>query len=42
MLIKKIHGGSGFVTTTALNTEITEFENKIPDANGLVTATVLT
>ena len=41
MLIKKITDGSAFVTSTVLNTEITEFENKIPDANGLVTTTVV-
>ena len=29
------------MTTTILNTKISEVENKIPDTNGLVTTTVL-
>ena len=32
---------SGLVTTTVLNTKISEAENKIPDAISLVTTTVL-
>ena len=31
MLIKKIPDTSGLVTTTVLNTKISENENKIPD-----------
>ena len=31
---------SGLVTTTVLNTKISEVENKIPNTNGLVTANV--
>ena len=31
---------SGLVTTTVLNTKISEVENKIPEASGLVTTTV--
>ena len=31
MLIKKIPDTSGLVTTTVLNTKISEIENKIPD-----------
>ena len=41
MLIKKIPYTSGLVTTTALNTKITEVENKIPDTSSLVTTVVL-
>ena len=32
----KIPDVSGLVTTTVLNTEISEVENKIPNASGLV------
>ena len=32
---------SGLVTTTVLNTEISEVENKIPDTSSLVTITIL-
>ena len=32
---------SGLVTTTVLNTKISEAENKIPNTSGLVTTTVL-
>ena len=39
-LIKKIPETSGLVTT-ALNTKISEVENKIPDTSSLVTTTVL-
>ena len=38
---KKLPDTSGLVTTTVLNTEISEVKNKIPDTRGLVTATVL-
>ena len=41
MLIKKILDTSGLVTTTVLDTKISEVENKIPDTSGLVTTTVL-
>ena len=41
MLIKKIPDTSGLVTTTVLNTKITEIENKIPDTSILVSAAVL-
>ena len=41
MLIKKIPDTSGSVTTTVLNTKISEVENKIPDTSNLVTTTVL-
>ena len=41
MLIKKIADVSGLVTTTVLNTKISEVENKIPDTSSLVTKTVL-
>ena len=40
MLIKKIPDTSGLVTTTILNTKISEVENKIHHTSGLVTATV--
>ena len=40
MLIK-IPAISGLVTTTVLNTKISEVENKIPDTKGLVTTIVL-
>ena len=39
MLIK--NNTSGIVTTTVLNTEISEVENKIPNMSGLVIITVL-
>ena len=32
---------SGLVTTTVLNTKISEYENKIPDTSSLVATTVL-
>ena len=41
MLIKKVPDTSGLVTTTVLNTKISEAENKIPDNSGLVTTTFL-
>ena len=41
MLIKKIPDTSGLVTTTVLNTKISEVEKKIPNASGLVTAIIL-
>ena len=41
MLINKISDTSGLVTTTVLNTKISEVENKIPNTSGLVTTTVL-
>ena len=41
MLIKKILDIGGLVTTTALNTKISEVENKIPDTSSLVSTTVL-
>ena len=41
MLIKKKPYTSGLVTTTVLNTKISEFENKIRDTSSLVTTTVL-
>ena len=41
MLIKKIPDTSGLVTTTVLNTKISEVENKILDTSRLVTTTVL-
>ena len=41
MLITKIQDISGLVTTTVLNTEIREVENKIPNTSNLVTANVL-
>ena len=40
-LIKNIPDASGFVTTTVLNTKISEVENEIPDTSGLVTTNVL-
>ena len=36
MLIKKIPGTSGLVTTTVLNTKINEVENEIPSVTSLV------
>ena len=41
MLITKILDISGLVTTTVLNIEIREVENKIPNTSNLVTANVL-
>ena len=41
MLIKKIPDTSGLVTTTVLNTKLSEVENKISDTSNLVTTTVL-
>ena len=38
--MKKIPDTSGLVTTTVLNTKISEVENKIPNTNGLVTVNV--
>ena len=38
---KKIPDTSVLVTTTVLNTKISEVENKIPNTSGLVTTTVL-
>ena len=40
MLIKKIPDKSGVVTTTALNTKISEVENKIQNTTFLVSTTV--
>ena len=40
-LIKKIPDTNDLVTTTVLNTKISEVENKIPDTSGLVTTIVL-
>ena len=40
MLIKKADT-SGLLTTTVLNTNISEVENKIPNTSNLVTTTVL-
>ena len=40
MWIKKTDA-SGLVTTTVLNTKISEVENKIPDTSSLVTTTIL-
>ena len=40
MLIKKIPDKSGLVTTTALNTKISEDENKIQNITFLVSTTV--
>ena len=37
MLIKKIPGTSGLVTTTVLNTKISEVENEIPDHGKYIT-----
>ena len=39
--IKKIPDASGFVTTTVLNTKISENENKIPHTSNIVTTTAL-
>ena len=39
MLIKNISDASGLVTTTVLNTKISEIENKIPSLSGLVKQT---
>ena len=41
MLIKKIPDTGALVTTTVLNTKISEVENKIPNTISLVTTTVL-
>ena len=41
MLIKKITDTSGLVTTTVLNSKISEVENKIPNTSSLVTITAL-
>ena len=41
MLIKKIPDTSDLVTTTVLNTKISEIENKIPNASDLVATTLL-
>ena len=41
MFIKKIPDVSYLVTTTVLNTEISEVENKIPDTGSLVTTSIL-
>ena len=41
MLLKKIPDTTGLVTSTILNTEISEIENKMPNTSSLVTATVL-
>ena len=41
MLIKKILYTSGLVTSTILNTKISEAENKIPNSSNLVTTNVL-
>ena len=38
---KKIPDVSSLVTTTLLNTKISEVENKIPNTSGVVTTTVL-
>ena len=40
-MLVKIPGTSGLVTTTVLNTKISEVENKIPNISSLVTTTVL-
>ena len=37
MLIKKIPGTSGLMTTTVLNTKISEVENEIPDHGKCIT-----
>ena len=37
MLIKKIPDTSGLVTTTVLNTKISEIENKFPDNSKYIT-----
>ena len=41
MLIKKVPDTSGLVTTTVLNTKLSEVENKIPNTASLVATTVL-
>ena len=41
MLTKKIPDTRGLVTTTVLNTKISQVENKIPDNSSLVVTTVL-
>ena len=41
LLKKKILNTSGFVTTTVLNTKISEVENKIPSTSNLVTTPFL-
>ena len=41
MLIKKILFTSCLVTTTALNTKVSEVDNKIPDTSSLGTTTAL-
>ena len=41
MLIKKIPDTSGLVTTTVLNTKISEVKNKILDTSSLVTTAFL-
>ena len=41
ILIKKIPGTSGLLTTTVLNTNISEIEKKIPDTSSLMTTPVL-
>ena len=41
VLIKKIPDTSGLVTTTVLNTKISEVENKIPDTSSLLTTAAL-
>ena len=40
-MLVKIPDTSGLVTTTVLNTKISEVENKIPNISSLVTTTVL-
>ena len=39
--MKKVPDTSGLVTTTVLNSKISDIENKIPDASSLVTTNVL-
>ena len=41
MFIKKKSDTSGLATTTILNANVSEVENKIPDTSSLVTTTVL-
>ena len=41
MLIKEILDTNGVVTTTVLNTKISELQNKIPNTSGLVTTIIL-
>ena len=41
MLIKKIPDTISLVTTTVLNTKLSEVENKTPNTSSLVTTTVL-